>query len=173
MRREHAAECLQGSSLEGQVQMHLPVRGEGGVGDFADGPPAAFVIAGGVVTIVAACLVASWIFPAAEATERLVVLALAVAAFAGAVRSLACAVAVSWLSWVFFLGFLADQQGELRWHGPVDVVRLAVIGGAALAGLAVRWSRRVVRSTRVDTRIQAGSGGEGSLPRRITWVARS
>jgi hypothetical protein len=124
--------------------MSLP-RGEDAAGrstgrmsaEFTGRTPAAFVIAGGVMTIVAACSVASWIFPQPEEGARLAVVALAVGGFAAAVRAVLSVVAVPGLAWVFFLGFLVDQQGELRWHGAVDLLRLGVLVGASLLGSAV------------------------------------
>ena len=37
---------------------------------------------------------------------------------------------------LLFDGFVVDHYGELAWHGDPDLVRLAVLAGGALLGLA-------------------------------------
>jgi hypothetical protein len=92
----------------------------------------------GFATVVLGCLLVALVLPPHATTGRLVILSLVVAGFAAVVRNLSAALLTGALSWPFYLGFLLDQHGELTWHGPVDLVRLAVLVGAALLGTVLR-----------------------------------
>ena len=43
------------------------------------------------------------------------------------------------IAWSFFVGFVIDRDGEVRWHGTADLVRLGVLIVAVLVGSA--WWR--------------------------------
>ncbi|HWC34555.1 MAG TPA: hypothetical protein VG650_06970 [Mycobacteriales bacterium] len=52
------------------------------------------------------------------------------------------------LAWLMLNGFIADEHGELRWHGHRDVVAAIVLLGSvvavgALRGLQIRRRRRL------------------------------
>jgi hypothetical protein len=96
--------------------------------------PAGVIVGIGFAAVVAGCLVAALVTPPQATTGRLVVLSSVVAGFGVAVQNASAALVTAALSWPFYLGFLVDQHGELSWHGPVDLMRLAVLLGAALAG---------------------------------------
>jgi hypothetical protein len=109
----------------------------------ADGPgpgacPLGFALAAGFATSVMGCVVAALAAPPHDTTVRLVVLALIVGGFAATVRSLPGAALTAGMAWSMYLGFLVDQTGELHWHGGADLLALAVVVVAALAGWA-RW----------------------------------
>lgn len=48
------------------------------------------------------------------------------------------ALAATGVGWLLLDGFLVDQQGALRWHGPPDLVRLLVLVGVAISVSSVR-----------------------------------
>jgi hypothetical protein len=91
----------------------------------------------GFATVVAACLLVALVLPPHATTSRLVILSVVVAGFSAIVQYLLAALVTAALGWPFYIGFLVEQHGELMWHGPVDVVRLAVLLGAALVGTVV------------------------------------
>lgn len=70
--------------------------------------------------------------------------ALAVTVFLIAARTrLITALAVAGISWMFDDGFITGRDAQLSWHGAADGWRLAVLAGAALAGvLLARWVAR-------------------------------
>ena len=96
--------------------------------------PTGVIVGIGFTTVVAGCLLAALAMPPQATTGRLVVLSVVVAGFAVVVRRASAALVTGAMSWPFYLGFLMDQHGELTWHGPVDLLRLAVLVGAALVG---------------------------------------
>jgi K+-sensing histidine kinase KdpD len=42
------------------------------------------------------------------------------------------------LGWLFLNGFLVNRQGDLRWHGRDDTVRIVLLAGVAVAVSAAR-----------------------------------
>ena len=123
--------------------MQAPVRTDRAVTAVGRYPTGA-VIAVGFVTVVLGCLVVALVVPPPHATVRLILLALVVGGFAAMAGDRAAALATALLSFPFYLGFLVDRHGDLVWHGPVDLLRLAVLVGAAVAAtiLGARADRR-------------------------------
>lgn len=65
----------------------------------------------------------------------------------GLVMTTGTSLAVAGLSALLLNGFLVDHDGTLQWHGSVEVLRLAILLGAALAGstagaVRLRMARR-------------------------------
>jgi len=107
------------------------------------GLPTGLLAGAGFVVIVAATVVAAIAFGLHEAVGRLALLAVAVGGFAVIIGDLIASMVTAAIAWLFLNGFLIDQHAELRWHGTVDLVRLAVLVGAALAGSAYAWLHRM------------------------------
>lgn len=74
-------------------------------------------------------------------------LAVAVGGFAAVAGDMLAALATAVIGWLILNGMLIDQHAVLHWHGTADVVRLAVLGGAALAGTVCAWLARLHRAT--------------------------
>src|SRR5262249_43071818 len=100
--------------------------------------PQGIALAAGFAAAAVGCLLASLAFPPHEPTARLVALALLIAAFTTACRNLLANLLTAGIAWSMFLGFLVDREGELQWHGGVDLLRLGTLIMAALVGSA-RW----------------------------------
>jgi hypothetical protein len=62
-------------------------------------------------------------------------------------------------------GFVADQYGELRWHGSSDVVRMVVLFGCGVAVTAMR-------SVQLRRRRQAAGKQLDRELRELTRAAR-
>jgi hypothetical protein len=101
--------------------------------------PLAFALAAGFAASVVGCFLASAAAAPSDTGTRLAVLALVLAVYAAAVPNLSAAVLSAGIAWSFFLGFVIDRDGEVRWHGTADLVRLGVLIVAVLAGSA--WWR--------------------------------
>ena len=108
--------------------------------------PAELLTGVGFAVIIAATVVAAIIIGPHQPVGRLTVLAVAVAGFAAVAGDLLAALATVVIGWLFLNGMLIDQHAVLRWHGTADVVRLMVLGGAALAGTAGAWLARLHRT---------------------------
>lgn len=108
--------------------------------------PAELLTGVGFAVIIAATVAAAIIFGPHQPVGRLTVLAVAVAGFAAVAGNLLAALATTVIGWLFLNGMLIDQHAVLRWHGTADVVRLMVLGGAALAGTACAWLAQLRRA---------------------------
>jgi hypothetical protein len=65
---------------------------------------------------------------------------LAAATFAVAMRTTAAAaLGTCVIGWLFYSGFITGRHADLAWHGPADLLQLAVLAGAALCGMALSW----------------------------------
>src|SRR5512144_2976332 len=124
-----------------------------------------FGVAAGWVTVVVGCFVASWLYPPGAGADRLLVLAVFIGAFAAVVRDALAALVTAGLAWPFYLGFLVDRYGELRWHGGVDLLRLAVLVVASLIGAAL--------GRRVPGGRSARAGREALVPATDTWIGHA
>ncbi|MEU0522004.1 hypothetical protein [Streptosporangium sp. NPDC006007] len=92
-----------------------------------------FSLAGGLLAVIAATVVASLVFTAAETAGRLSVVMLAVCCHAARGVRVAAAVATVVMAWLFTTGFLVNSAGELTFDGP-GLSRLGLLAVAALAG---------------------------------------
>ncbi|MEU4223821.1 hypothetical protein AB0F17_05970 [Nonomuraea sp. NPDC026600] len=112
------------------------------------GHPVEVLIPAGFVFAVGGCVMAA--MTVSQTTERVALVAVAVGLFAIWARHYLAAFATGAMAWCFATGFLVHAEGELAF-GPGDLVRLAALAVAALAGCAygqvlhVRRSRRRVR----------------------------
>jgi hypothetical protein len=90
-----------------------------------------------------------------DPTLRVAVVAAFVAVAAALSATLAGAACAAGMGWLFTNGFLVNRGGDLAWRGTADLVRVAVLVAAALAGLALgrAWLRR-----------DAGTDGGGEEP---------
>jgi hypothetical protein len=109
--------------------------------------PAELLIGVGFAVIIVATVVAAIMFGPHQPVGRLTMLAVAVGGFAAVAGDTLAALATAVIGWLFLNGMLIDQHAVLRWHGTADVVRLAVLGGAALAGTVCAWLARLYRAT--------------------------
>jgi hypothetical protein len=67
---------------------------------------------------------------------------LGAAVLAVAVRTAASAApGVGALGWLFYAGFITGRHADLAWHGTASLGPLAVLEGAAAAGVALSWLR--------------------------------
>lgn len=124
-----------------------------------DTPSGISAAVGALVVVV--CCVAPPHLDAAGVTARLAVLALGLAAFSAAVVDVVATVATVGVAALLFDGFVLDRYGELAWHGEVDALRLAVLVGAALLGLAAGAARLAVRRRRPRAAGHARTGVPG------------
>ena len=95
----------------------------------------------GALVMVAATVVAAAMFP--EVPARLVVVALAVGAYAAAVEDLWAGLVTAAVGYLLFDGFLVNRHGELAWAGTTSVRHVAVLAFAVGVGLVWRWIRAV------------------------------
>ncbi len=113
------------------------------------GTPFGIELAVGAAEMVAATVVAVVLFP--DQPARLVVVAVALAAYAVLVDNARAAVATGGLGYLLFNGFLVNRYGELTWDGTTSAWQIGLLALAAGAGLAVRWVRRArVRAAWAD-----------------------
>ncbi|MFF4940728.1 hypothetical protein [Micromonospora sp. NPDC000729] len=90
--------------------------------------------------MVAAALLAAAVFPASEAPGRMLVMAVAAGVFASVVADLRAVAAVTGLGMATYVGFLANQFGDLT--ATADAWSYAVaIGFAGALGSAYRFMR--------------------------------
>ncbi|MET7332700.1 hypothetical protein [Nonomuraea sp. NPDC005650] len=116
------------------------------------GRPVEMLLPAGFVWAVGACVVATVAF--AEATARVIVMAVAVGVFGVWARRYLAALATGAMSWCFATGFLAHPAGQLAF-GSEDLLRLAAFTAVALVGCAwgyVLGARRRHRLMRADPR---------------------
>jgi hypothetical protein len=100
--------------------------------------PLGIALAAGFAAAAVGCLLASLVSPPHEPTGRLVALVLFMAVFTTACRNLMANLLTAGIAWTMYLGFLVDREGELHWHGGIDLLRLGALLMAALVGSA-RW----------------------------------
>lgn len=100
-------------------------------------------LAMGAVALVGGTAAAAALFPVADLSARLVVVAAAVAAYAALVGDTRASLAVAGLGYLLFTGFLANRYGELTWHGTTSLGHLGVFALAAGLGLGHGWIRSV------------------------------
>ncbi len=98
-------------------------------------------LAVGAAVMVGACIAAAALFP--DVSGRLVVVALAVGAYAGLVDDTRASLAVAGLGYLLFTGFLVNRYGELTWDGTTSTWHLTVFALAIGLGLSRRWIRAV------------------------------
>jgi hypothetical protein len=72
--------------------------------------------------------------------------------------------AAAGFAWLMLNGFVADQLGELRWHGSSDVVRMVVLFGCGVAVTAMR-------SVQLRRRRRQRTGGQ--LDRELRELTRA
>ena len=73
--------------------------------------------------------------------------------FAATVRNLPGALLTSMTAWLFHVGFLVNERGELSWDGPQDVAVLALASAAGSAWWltpALVAHRRTVAETALE-----------------------
>jgi hypothetical protein len=73
---------------------------------------------------------------------RVAVVAAFVAVGAALSATLSGAAGAAGMGWLFTNGFLVNGLGDLAWRGLADLIRLAVLAAAALAGLAAGRARQ-------------------------------
>ncbi len=103
---------------------------------------AAFGVTGGCVAVVGAAFVAA-VFGPRETTVRLLVMAVTVAALAAVLADWRACLAVTGLTALIYVGFLAGRDGDLLIHGTAwpDT---SLIGLAAVLGRSPRWMWQVI-----------------------------
>jgi hypothetical protein len=111
------------------------------------------LVAVGFAVVVGGCLVATAVFPPGEIVGRIAVLAIVLAVFAARAANPLAALATAVMSWLVATGFLVNREGELRFTGWPDLLRLAVLVAAVAAG--TRWGRiRIARRKAAVTIIE-------------------
>lgn len=109
--------------------------------------PTGITITIGVVVIVGSAVAAAFA-PSGDPALRLALVTLALTSFAMASRDWVAVAAVVPLAWLIYDGFLQDRYGVLAWRGWSDVIRIGVLVGAALFGLAAGAVRRRIEDRR-------------------------
>jgi hypothetical protein len=92
--------------------------------------------AGAVLT--AAAVTLACLLPPSAGDWRVGVVAATTGLFAAATGDVLVLLGVTVIAGLLVDGFLVDQLGVLAWHGPADLIRLALLVGAGTAGLLVR-----------------------------------
>lgn len=111
--------------------------------------PTGVSVAAGWAVMTAAALLAAAVFPPSETPGRMLVMAVAAGVFASMVVDLRAVAAVTALGMATFVGFLANQFGDLT--ATADAWSYAlVIGFAGALGSGYRYMRSI-----------SGSDGEG------------
>ena len=98
--------------------------------------PFEFGLAAGSLTVIVAALIDSAAFAPDQKTDRLALMAAAVAVFC-AIAGWRSGLPVALLGYLLFDGFLANRYGELTWDHQAGPRALGVIAFAAAVGLAV------------------------------------
>ncbi|WP_329088827.1 MULTISPECIES: hypothetical protein [unclassified Streptosporangium] len=101
--------------------------------------PVGFSLAGGFVTVVATAATASLLLAPAEVAGRVLIMAIAVCAYAACGVRAGVALVTAVMAWFFGTGFLVNGAGELSFGRP-DLLRLGlfvVVALGANAGTAV------------------------------------
>ena len=102
----------------------------------------------GFAVTLAMAAVMSALRPHLSADVALAVMA-GVVALSGWWAAWGAVLATAGFAWLMLNGFVADQYGELRWHGSSDVVRMVVLFGCGVAVAALR-SRQLRRRRRQE-----------------------
>jgi amino acid transporter len=108
------------------------------------GRPASLIglqVGAGALAMLAATIVGAML-PASSGEWHLAPVAAAVLGFGAVGADLRAVMSTAALGYLLAMGFLVNRFGELSWHGAPDVGRLALIGGAAGAGVAAGAVRR-------------------------------
>ncbi|MFF3440726.1 hypothetical protein [Streptosporangium sp. NPDC002721] len=126
--------------------------------------PVGFSLAGGFVTVVAAVAAASLLLAPAEATGRVLIMAIAVCAHAAREVRAGVALATAVMAWFFSTGFLVNGAGELSFGRP-DLLRLGLLVVVALGANACAASYRAITARR---RLRVTLAGED--PSRLVLV---
>jgi len=109
------------------------------------GHPVEVLIPAGFVFAVGGCVMAA--MTVSQTTARVILVAVAVGLFAIWAKHYLAALATGAMAWCFVTGFLVHAEGELAF-GTDDLVRLAALAAAALAGCAYGHALHVRRSRR-------------------------
>ncbi|MCW6004415.1 hypothetical protein K1W54_07435 [Micromonospora sp. CPCC 205371] len=126
-------------------------------------------LAAASAALITATTVAAALFPAADTSARLVVMAIAVGGCAALTRA-RTALSTAGLGYLLFTGFLVNTQGELTWDGTTSSWRLATITTATGLGQLCRWIQAARIEAAVDAELrqlldEAASGrGNGHHP---------
>ncbi|MFJ1540903.1 hypothetical protein ACIODS_20380 [Micromonospora chalcea] len=105
--------------------------------------------------MVGAVLLAAAVFPPSEVPERMLVMAVAVGVFASVVADLRAVAAVTGLGMATYVGFLANQFGDLT--ATADAWSYAVvIGFAGVLGTGYRFMRSIPGATGEEPDRRAG-----------------
>ncbi|WP_146179830.1 hypothetical protein [Micromonospora sp. RP3T] len=99
-------------------------------------------VAGGVLLVVGSALVAAAVFAPGELPGRVLLIAIAVGAYAAVVADLRAVAAVTALGAATFVGFLAHRFGELTGSGD-GWSHAVLIGFAAVLGTGYRYARSI------------------------------
>jgi hypothetical protein len=104
--------------------------------------PTGVSVAAGWAVMVAAALLAAAVFPPSEQPGRMLVMAVAAGVFASVVADLRAVAAVTGLGMATYVGFLANQFGDLT--ATADAWSYAVvIGFAGVLGSGYRFMRSI------------------------------
>jgi hypothetical protein len=124
--------------------------------------PTGVRVTGGALTMVASALLAAGMFDRGELPARLVVVTVAVAAYAAVVADWRAVAATTAMAVAVFVGFLSHRYGDLTHLTSVDVRYALVIGFACVLGATCRWMR-----TSLPTPGGAGAGRRPPPPRPV------
>ncbi|MEU1250113.1 hypothetical protein ACFYP0_29885 [Micromonospora arida] len=132
--------------------------------------PTGVSVAIGWTAMMAACLAAAAMFSRSEMPGRVLVVAVAAGAFAAVVPDLRAVAAVTGLAMATFVGFLANQFGELT-GGDGAWSYAVVIGFGGVLGIGYRFMRQV-RQVRREHSVPLQVVAECPLPggRDVTVV---
>jgi hypothetical protein len=111
------------------------------------------LVAAGFAVVVGGCLLATAVFPPGGIAGRIGVLAAVLAVFAAWTAAPLAALATAAMGWLVATGFLVNREGELRFTGWPDLLRLAVLVAAVAAGTLwgrIRIARRKVTVTIIE-----------------------
>ncbi|MER6825220.1 hypothetical protein ABT352_04455 [Streptosporangium sp. NPDC000563] len=109
--------------------------------------PVGFSLAGGFVTVVATAATASLLLAPAETAGRVLIMAIAVCAYAARGVRAGVALATAVMAWFFGTGFLVNGAGELSF-GRQDLLRLGLFTIVALGTNACVAGCRMVAARR-------------------------
>ncbi|WP_203978021.1 hypothetical protein [Planotetraspora silvatica] len=111
------------------------------------------LVAAGFAVVVGGCLTATAVFPPGEIVGRIAVLAAVLCVFAARTADPLAALATAVMGWLVATGFLVNREGELRFTGWPDLLRLAVLVAAVAIGTL--WGRiRIARQYAAVTIIE-------------------
>ena len=128
-------------------------------------------VGAGALAVLAATIVGAML-PVSSGGWGLAPVAAAVLAFGAFGADLRAVVGTAALGYLLAVGFLVNRFGELSWHGAPDLGRLALIGGAAGAGVAAGAVRRGSHRDRPLTVAVYANEPAGPNGRRIDTLKR-